>query len=474
MQDDVENLNTTPEDFSGFNLDERLTHALEQLSLSQPTEIQGEAIPEVLSGKDVIASAQTGSGKTLAFLLPVMHLMLKNPSPTTGCRALILAPTRELADQIGQQIKAFSNHAHLKYVLLTGGADFKYQASKLRKNPEFIVATPGRLTDHLRRNSTDLKDLEFLVLDEADRMLELGFKDDLTAIAEQANPKRQSLLFSATMRNPQVLAIAKSLLNDPIRVGTETAAEHNTNIFHKYVLCDDDKFKQKLLKLILQDHESSQVIIFANTKAKTNQLRGILEYFGLKAGCLHGDMTQDQRQQILKAFRFRKFQFLVATDVAARGLDIPEIQLVVHYEMARKPEDYIHRSGRTARAGRSGSSIAFICADDWNNKARCEGALGARMEQITVPGLTAKYKGPDKVKSSGKIAGKKKSKEDTNKKDDKPKVKVRTRDQLNKGRPKRFGKAPKNNQDKNEIVSTGKKTTATPIDDGFAPFKKPK
>ncbi len=452
--------------FSNFNFDQKINAALANLNLSEPTAIQQQAIPTILEGREVIASAQTGTGKTLAFLLPIMQKMLTQPSPRTGCRALILTPTRELAEQIGQQIKNFATHVHLNYTLLTGGAEFKYQAALLRKNPEFIVATPGRLTDHLRRNSTDLNDLEFLVFDEADRMLDLGFKDDIEAIAEQANDQRQNLLFSATLENPQLVRIAQSILDNPVTIKDRERLKSNSNITHQFVLCDDEKFKQKAIDQLLKTSDFEKCIVFTNTKAQANRLRGVLDYLGHHAGCLHGDMTQDQRKQILKAFRTHKFKVLVATDVAARGLDITGVKGVIQYDMARSTEDYIHRSGRTGRAGATGLSVCFICAPDWNNKARCENAVGETFTKISVPGLTAKYKGPEKLKSSGKAAGKKKTASKPEK-NAKPKNKVRARDTQNKGRPKRFGPAPKKSQ-------TAEKAPDRSSDDGFAPFKKAK
>ncbi|WP_317931520.1 DEAD/DEAH box helicase [Halioxenophilus sp. WMMB6] len=458
--------------FQTLGLGEKLLQALGNLGIEQPTAIQEQAIPEILQGKDVIASAATGSGKTLAFLAPISELFLQKPAPKSGCRALILVPTRELTEQIGQQLQQLAKHTHLQYVTLTGGAEFKAQAAWLRKNPEIIVATPGRLNDHLRRNSTDLNDVEFWVLDEADRMLDMGFSEDIEAVAKVINSSRQTLLFSATLKHAKVAQIAKQLLREPVSLsageGEQVAAEVN----HEYVLTDDAKHKQKVVDKILKSGEFRKVLIFTNTKSESNRLRGVLAYYGYNAGCLHGDMTQDQRTQILKAFRHRKVDVLVATDVAARGLDITGLDAVIHFDMARKPEDYIHRAGRTGRAGQAGTSITLIAAPDWNNKARVELTLGAGFRQRKIAGLEAKYKGPEKTKASGKVAGKKrttKADSDTSK----PKVKQRQRDQLNKGRPKRFGPAPKNTAAKSPAPQKEKSDASEErLGDGFTPFSR--
>ncbi len=449
--------------FSNYQFDDKLNAALASMAISQPTDIQIAAIPPALEGKDLIASAATGSGKTLAFLLPIMQKMIDNPAPNSGCRALVLVPTRELAEQICQVLKTMAKFTHLNFTQLCGGADFKQQAAWLRKNPEIIVATPGRLCDHLRRHSTDLKDLEFWVLDEADRMLELGFSEDIQQVQAQVSSNHQTLLFSATLKHQQVARLAQSLLNNPIAIEVEERAPVAEGVEHQFVLSDDVKHKQKVLDKILGSGEFKKVLIFTNTKAESHRLRGLLEYYGHPSGSLHGDMTQDQRTQILRSFRNNKFSFLVATDVAARGLDISGLDAVIHFDMARKPEDYIHRAGRTGRAGETGISIALITPNDWNNKARAESSIGQTMKKRRVPGLDAKYKGPERLKTTGKVAGKKRKAQAEDNKPQKPKIKKRARDTINKGRPKRFGPAPKKTQDDEAQSRLG---------DGFAPFKK--
>ena len=458
-------MSTSPTTFEAYDLNPKLLEALQSLQIDQPTAVQAATLPSALTGKDLIASAATGSGKTLAFLLPVLQQMLSKPSPNTGCRALIMVPTRELAEQTSQLLKTLAKFTHIQFTQLCGGADFKQQAAWLRKNPEIIVATPGRLSDHLRRHSTDLKDLEFWILDEADRMLDMGFSEDIDAVKQQAKAERQTLLFSATLKHERVARLAQDILINPESIEQESSGPVAREVQHEFVLVDEGKHKQKVIDKILQSGEFRKVLIFANTKAEVNRLRGVLDYFGHHTGSLHGDMTQDQRTQILKAYRHGKFSILVATDVAARGLDISGLDVVIHYDMARKSEDYVHRAGRTGRAGKSGISIALIAANDWNNKARAEHSIGSAMLKRSVPGLEAKYKGPEKLKSTGKAANKKRKPSDLENKKEKLKAKPkrRVRDSVNKGRPKRFGPAPKK-PEHDEAESR--------LGDGFTPFKK--
>lgn len=451
-------------EFNALGLDAKLMQALSAQSLETTTEIQSLAIPAILNRQDIIASAATGSGKTLAFLLPIVHHLLTNPSPNTGCRALILAPTRELAEQISRDLKALAKFTRTTFTLLTGGADFKFQASLLRKNPECIIATPGRLSDHLRHQTTDLNDLEFWVLDEADRMLDMGFSEDIERVAEATGDTHNTLLFSATLQHAKIKKITQHLLQDPVRLELADKLQVAAEVKHQYLLSDDAKYKQKALDKLITSSEFNKLIVFTNTKAEANRLRGVLDYYGHQAGCLHGDMTQDQRREILLAFRRHKFHVLIATDVAGRGLDIDDLDAVIHFDMARSPSDYVHRAGRTGRAGKTGTSIALISPHEWNNKARAEQVVGGAFELRKIPGLEAKYKGPSKVKSSGRAGGKKRDKKttDTNTKP-KTKVKKRLRDQVNKGRPKRFGPAEKKPQPTSAENRLG---------DGFAPLKK--
>ncbi len=442
--------------FDQYALHDRLLKALEPLNISEPTDVQAQAIPAAISGQDLIVSSETGSGKTAAFLLPTLHKLLQQDAPKSGTRALILTPTRELCKQVVKHCKQLAAFTHLEVNAITGGHDFKYQRAIFRKNPEVLVATPGRLKEHIERGSPDFSDLEVLILDEADRMLDMGFMDEVMEIAASCNPERQTLLFSATIDSNQY--IGKNLLKDPQTISLASPTQANTSITQKIVLTDDEKHKNKLLLKIIETHEHDKSIIFVNTKTQTNKLAGWLRYMKLDVGILHGDMDQDSRNNEMNRLRRGRVKILVATDVAARGLDVKGIDLVVNYDLARSSEDFIHRTGRTGRAGEQGLAISLITSRDWDTMVRFERELEIRFEKINIPGLEAKFKGPKKTKASGKKASTKK-RESSVKKDEKTKVKVRKRDTKN------IGKRRKPSAEKEQA----QKSAAEKWGDGFSP-----
>ncbi len=396
--------------FTQLLTNERLLKALDTLNFNTPTPVQAESIPHIISGSDILASAKTGSGKTAAFLLPMLQRFMDSPEPNLGCRALILVPTRELAQQTYQQFKQLASYSQVTACVICGGEDFKYQKALLRKNPEIIIATPGRLLEHLSKNSTDFNDLAFLVLDEADRMLDMGFSDDVMTIANQCNDKKQTLLFSATLQHKAVAALATSILNNPVSLQMDAPDTAHSDIQHQMMFIDDQKHKQQVLTWLLANQTFDKALVFTNTKAEAQRLTGLLKYHKFQVSCLHGDMEQAQRKQVIQAFRRSSNHVLIATDVAARGLDIPGVDCVVQYDMSRSSEDYVHRSGRTGRAGSKGLCIVFIGSRDWDNKARCENALGIKLKKRSAGPVEAKYQGPKKVKKSGKAAATKKRK----------------------------------------------------------------
>jgi ATP-dependent RNA helicase SrmB len=418
--------------FAELKLNDRLLKALDALEITEPTEVQKATIPLALEGRDLVVSSETGSGKTAAFVLPTLHRLLLSDAPKSGTRALILTPTRELCRQIVKHCKQLAAFSHLEVNAITGGHDFKYQRAIFRKNPEILVATPGRLKEHIEKGSADFSDLEVLILDEADRMLDMGFTDDVMEIAASCNKERQTLLFSATLDGQQYLT--DSLLRDPetIAIGEHTQA--NTRVAQKIVLSDDEKHKNMVLLKLLQTQEFEKAIVFVNTKAQTNKLVGWLRYMKLDVGVLHGDMDQDARNNEMNRLRRGRVNMLIATDVAARGLDIKGIDLVVNYDLARNGEDFIHRTGRTGRAGQEGLAISLITHRDWDLMVRIERELELRFERFKVPGLEAKFTGPKKVKSSGKAAGTKKRETDKKSDTKAEKVKVRHRDTKNIGK----------------------------------------
>lgn len=445
-----------------------LQKVLEEQGLDQPTAVQVQTIPAVLAQKNLLVSAKTGSGKTVAFLLPILQQLLNRDALNqTSARVLILTPTRELARQILKTAQLFSRLTPLKVAMIAGGEELKYQKALLRKNPEIVVATPGRLVEHIAHKSTDFSGVEFLVLDEADRMLELGLQEDVLRIANECAPERQTLLFSATLEQRGLRHLIKQVMQEC--PAEELVIEDAPNrIQQQIILADDVKHKEKLLVALLARSTFTKAVIFTNTKAKAAQLDGFLRYHQYSVSGLHGDMTQDQRKRSLDIFRQNRTRLLVATDVAARGLDIDGVDLVINFDMAQSGDDYIHRIGRTGRAESEGRAVSFIAAPDWNLMSSIERYLQVAFERITLPGLVAEYEGPKKVKSSGKAAGTKKKKTDSasdkrkaDAKTNAPKVKVRDRDKKNVGKRR----AP---SDKSEVA---KPVNNAPID-GFAPMKR--
>ncbi|WP_263322278.1 DEAD/DEAH box helicase [Endozoicomonas sp. Mp262] len=394
--------------FSSLSLNDRLLRVLDELGFKTPTPVQDQAIPPALKGLDLQVEAETGSGKTAAFMLPILQRLYEQPAPQSGIRALVLVPTRELAQQVLKHTEALARYTFIKATVITGGDSFKFQAACLRKNPEITVATPGRLLEHLERGTADLRDLEVLVLDEADRMLDMGFSEDVLNIAGYCRPERQTLLFSATMGQRGLKTVIDQVLNNPQVITLNPARKPHDNIKQQIVLADDLAHKEKLLTALLTTETYNKAVVFTNTRVQADKLGGLLRYRKLKAGVLHGDMTQEERNQVVSYFRAGRVSVLVATDVAARGLDVKGIELVVNLDMARSGDDYVHRIGRTGRAGEQGLAITFISAPEWNLMASIERYLKIRFERRKVKGLEGSYKGPKKLKASGKAASRKK------------------------------------------------------------------
>jgi ATP-dependent RNA helicase SrmB len=444
--------------FHDLIADVQLRKAIDNLGYEQPTPVQLAAIPKALEGKNLLVSSKTGSGKTAAFLLPACQAMLANkPINPASTRMLILTPTRELARQIVKNAQALLRFTPMKVGMICGGEELKYQKAMLRKNPEIIVGTPGRLAEHISHKSTEFSGLEFLVLDEADRMMDMGLNEDVVKITNTCRIERQTLLFSATLEQKGLRQFIRQVIPGDAE---EIFIDEAPNLIQQQmVLTDDIKHKEKLLVAILQKSTFEKAIVFANTKIRVSQLDNFLRYHKYRTGALHGDITQDERKKVLDSFRQGKFQILVATDVAARGLDIEGVDLVINVDMAHSGDEHLHRVGRTGRADREGRAISFVAADDWNLAKGIERYLGVKFEQIGIPGVEASYKGPDKLKNSGKAAGTKKKAGDKTEKNSgrtktiTEKVKVRDRDKKNIGE-RRQPSTPK--------------TEATALD-GFAP-----
>ncbi|PTY38143.1 hypothetical protein BGP77_17000 [Saccharospirillum sp. MSK14-1] len=384
-----------------------LAAALNKAGITEPTEVQESVIPAVTDGKDLLVSAQTGSGKTVAFALPLILRFNKPAPPSTGIRALVLVPTRELARQIHQVCRQLGSGIQVGSFSLTGGATFKEQNAALRKVPDILIATPGRLLEHLKQGSVDLNDIECLVLDEADRMLDMGFREDVLSIIEQCPAQRQTLLLSATLDHRGVTGLAKTLLHEPQTIALNEARSVPENIAQQFLLTDDDAFKEKQILALLSQAGKDPVIIFTNTIAKAERLQARLRNGERRCGLLHGNLTQDERNAVVSSLRSGKFKTLVTTDVAARGLDLPSVAMVINYDLARKGDEYVHRVGRTGRAGQAGRAISLIAANEWNLLASIQRYTGQVFERIELPGLKSSYQGPAKVRASGKAYGKK-------------------------------------------------------------------
>ena len=351
-------------DFKALSLSAPLLRALEKQDFQTPTEIQARALPIIMDGHDLIGLAETGTGKTAAFLLPVIDRLLSEPASAAPGkpRALILAPTRELAQQIGEAAGAFACAAHLRTAIIFGGAPMNKQLQKLRAGPDILVSTPGRLMDHRERGSVAFDETSILVLDEADRMLDMGFAPVVKKIAQELPRERQTIVFSATMHKT-VDRLARDLMNEPVRVEIERKTVVSGAVDHCVMHVKADN-KKPLLKKLLTAHDDGQVIVFTKTKRGADRLHRDFTKQGLKTDAIHGDRNQRQRQRSLTAFRSGKTDILFATDVAARGIDIPGIERVINFDLPLEPEAYIHRVGRTGRNGATGNAISICTADD--------------------------------------------------------------------------------------------------------------
>ncbi len=369
--------------FSQLQLAEPLSRAVAELGYASMTPIQAQAIPVVLQGRDVMGAAQTGTGKTAAFSLPLLQRMLKHENTSTSparhpVRALVLLPTRELADQVAQAVKAYAKYTHLRTAVVFGGMDMKPQTLELKAGVEVLVATPGRLLDHIEAKTAVLNQVEYVVLDEADRMLDIGFLPDLQRILSYLPKQRTTLLFSATF-SPEIKRLASSYLQDPVTIEVARSnAAASTVEQHFYSVGDDDK--RHALHQILKQRALKQAFVFVNSKLGCARLARSLEREGLKTTALHGDKSQDERLKALDSFKKGEVDLLVCTDVAARGLDIKDVPAVFNFDIPFNAEDYIHRIGRTGRAGASGLAVSFVSKSDARLVGDIEKLLKSKIE----------------------------------------------------------------------------------------------
>ena len=369
--------------FETFGFSQELLDGLDAMNFREPTPIQQQAIPEILAGKDLIASAQTGTGKTAAFLLPIIESNLK--SNTGKIDTLIIVPTRELGLQIDQQLEGFAYFVPVSSIAVYGGGDgieFEVQKRALREGTDIVIATPGKLLSHLNMGYVDMKDLKHLILDEVDRMLDMGFIEDIQRILTFLPEDRQTLFFSATMP-PKIRQLAVKLLKNPVQINisiSKPAAGIKQGAYSVY-----DTQKLQLLKTIFEGRDLKSAILFAGTKQKVKEVERELRKMGLNVGAIHSDLEQAQREEVLLGFRNKNVTILVATDVVSRGIDVLGIELVVNYDVPADPEDYVHRIGRTARAETKGEAVTLINPLDQRKFSRIEEMIETIVEKYTLP-----------------------------------------------------------------------------------------
>ncbi len=367
--------------FSKLNLHPNLLHGLKDLGFVRPTPIQADAIPPALEGRDILACATTGSGKTAAFLLPILQRLLDKPRGTT--RALVLTPTRELAAQIVEDLNDLAVHTPITAAAVFGGVGMGPQEHAFRSGVDVLVACPGRLLDHFRASYGKLLGLEYLVLDEADRMLDMGFLPDIRRVLRHIPTKRQTLFFSATMP-PPIATLAHEMLHNPVTINRERRSTPAVGITQA-VYPVPQELKAALLLTLLERGEIREVLAFTRTKHRANRLQAHLVQRGIKAERIHGGRSQPQRTEALAGFKGGKYQVLVATDIAARGIDIEALQHVVNFDVPLVPEDYIHRVGRTGRADATGEAFTFVSREEEGDLTRIERAVGKRLPRVVVP-----------------------------------------------------------------------------------------
>jgi ATP-dependent RNA helicase RhlE len=379
--------------FTSFGLHPDLLRGVKELGFTRPTPIQTDAIPPAMAGRDVLAAAATGSGKSAAFLLPILHRLIDKKRRTT--RALILTPTRELAAQIDEHLRELAIHTPVSGAAVYGGVGMGPQEHAFRSGVDVIVATPGRLLDHFQHRYAHLEGLEILVLDEADRMLDMGFLPDIRRVLKHLPAKRQTLFFSATMP-AAIVQLSQEMLKNPAMISIERKAAPAVGITQT-VFPVSQELKIRLLETLISRGEIHNAIVFTRTKHRANRVYEQLEKRKVRAARIHGNRTQGQRTEALNGFKTGKYRILVATDIAARGIDVEALSHVVNFDVPNMPDDYIHRVGRTARAEMTGDAITFVSPDEENDLRAIERAIGKRLPRVTVPEFDYKQRPAEKL-----------------------------------------------------------------------------
>ncbi len=372
--------------FSELNLNPSLLRGIQELGFERPTPVQEQAIPHIIEGRDVIASAQTGTGKTAAFVLPILHnLLSKETEGKTAVRALIIAPTRELALQSMEHLQKLSRYVNLRGEAIFGGVSMEPQIRALNQGVDVISATPGRLLDHVYQGRIDFGALEVLVLDEADRMMDMGFLPDVKRIISLLPPQRQNLIFSATIPD-EIMKLSQAICKDPVTVQVGPKTNTAAGIRHAIYPVGQEQKTELLLRLLKgEGMVESSVIIFTRTKSRADRLTQSLERAGIRTSVIHGDRSQGQRLNALERFKGGRTQVLVATDIAARGIDVKDISHVINYDVPHTPEDYIHRSGRTARAESTGDAFTLVSPDEEEAIGEVERVINQKVPRVTLP-----------------------------------------------------------------------------------------
>ncbi|MEG1969021.1 MAG: DEAD/DEAH box helicase [Burkholderiaceae bacterium] len=379
-------------DFSHFGLDPQILAAIQEMGYTTPTPIQSKAIPVVLQGGDVMGAAQTGTGKTAGFGLPMLQVLMKHANSSVSparhpVRGLVLAPTRELADQVADNIKKYASKSPLRVAVVYGGVDMRPQTEALRAGVEVVIATPGRLLDHLEQKNTNLSQVEVVVLDEADRMLDMGFLPDISRILNLLPKQRQSLMFSATF-SEEIKKLAANFLKDPVLIEVARRNATADTVKQEVVRVHESEKTDALLQLLKtrgpEGGRLTQVLVFVNAKIECRRLARQLQKSGVNADAIHGDKTQEERMKALDGFKDGSIEVLVATDVAARGIDIADLPVVINYDVPFQAEDYVHRIGRTGRAGAKGLTIMFMTGSDERGVAAIEKLTKQKFEQVEL------------------------------------------------------------------------------------------
>ena len=422
--------------FSSLELDESLLTALEEKGYQRPTAIQADAIPAAMDGRDILGSAPTGTGKTAAFLLPAIQHLLDYPRKKSGPpRILILTPTRELAMQVAEQAKELCAHTHLDIATITGGVAYMNHAEVFSENQDIVVATTGRLLQYIKEENFDCRAVEMLILDEADRMLDMGFANDIETIAGETRWRKQTLLFSATLEGNAVIDFALRILNEPVELNADPSRRERKKIQQFYYHADNLEHKTALLAALLKQDDVKKSIVFVRKRERVRELVTALEKQGIKCSYLEGEMAQTQRNDAIKRLESGKMNVLVATDVASRGLDLDDITHVFNFDLPRTADVYLHRIGRTGRVGRKGIAISLVEAHDHPLLGKIGRYVQEPIKYRVVAELRPETKAPSMkstFKPSKKVLAKRKAKKEEEKKA--VKEKVRTRDRKNIGK----------------------------------------